>query len=269
MRRLQNRVAVVTGAGSGIGRGLAHTFADRGCRLAIQDVNPERIGEVADALKSRGVEVLYEAFDVSDADAMAAFAERVRVEQGGAHIVVNNAGVSLSGDFLDLSLEDWEWIVGINLWGVVHGSRNFLPQLLEQDEGHLVNISSIFGVIAIPSQSAYCATKFAVRGLTETLRIELANTNVGVTSVHPGAINTNIVVDSRHNFGDKEARRTRKILEKGMDPARAAQHIVRAIERNQVRLRIGKDALWLDRMVRAIPSRYHDLVRRYSKRLSQ
>lgn len=264
MRTLRDRVVVVTGAGSGIGRGLALEAARRGSRLAIQDVSAERIEQTAEQARALGAEVLVDAFDVSSADAFSTFADRVADELGGAHVIVNNAGVSLSGEFLELSLEDWEWIVGINLWGVVYGSRLFLPQLLEKDEAHLVNISSVFGIIGVPTQTAYCATKFAVRGLTESLHIELAETNVGVTSVHPGAIDTNIVIDSRHSLSDKEARNARKTLERGMNPERAAQHILDAVEAKKPRLRVGKDAIWIDRMARVMPVTYRRFVRRFT-----
>ncbi len=268
MRTLHNRVAVVTGAGSGIGRGLALELTKRGCKVAIQDVQKDRIEAVAEEVRALGGTVLVDAFDVSSADAMGKFSERVASELGGAHICVNNAGVSLSGNFLDLSLEEWEWIVGVNLWGVVYGCKFFLPQMLEKDEGHLVNISSIFGIIGVPSQSSYCATKFAVRGLTETLDIELHDTNVGVTSVHPGAIATNIVIDSRNRFDTREQKRAEKMIRQGMKPERAAQHIIDAIDRDKSRLRIGKDAQWLDRMARVAPVWYRELVRRFQDRSS-
>ena len=265
MRTLQNRVAVVTGAGSGIGRGLALEFAKRGCRVAIQDVAPDRIAQTADEVRTLGAEVLVDSFDVSSADAFKAFADRVQDELGGAQVLVNNAGVALSGDFVDLTLEEWEWIVGINLWGVVYGSKFFLPQMLAQEEGHLVNLSSLFGIIGVPSQTAYCATKFAVRGMTESLDIELADTNVGVTSVHPGAIATNIVIDSRHHLSDHEDRKARKLIAKGMKPERAAQHIIDAIESQNPRLRVGKDAIWADRVARMLPVSYRRFVRRFSE----
>ena len=181
MKQLSNRIAVVTGAGSGIGQQTALALARKGCHLAIQDVVADRVQGTADAIGELGREVLVDAFDVSRADEMQRFADRVAERFGGAHIVVNNAGVDVSAPFEECSLEDWEWIVGVNLWGVIHGCRSFLPQLRQQDEGHVVNISSIFGYTGIPSQSAYCATKFAVRGLTESLHQELHGTSIGVT----------------------------------------------------------------------------------------
>lgn len=266
MRTLRDRVAVVTGAGSGIGRGLALELAKQGSRLALQDVQEDRVQAVAAEARALGATVLVDAFDVSREDAMRAFAGRVADELGGAHLVVNNAGVSVSGDFVDVTLDDWRWIVGVNLWGVIHGCHFFLPQVLARDEGHVVNISSVFGLIGVPSQSAYCATKFAVRGLSESLHIELHGTNVGLTCVHPGAIATRIVVDSRHNFDHRRERRVRRMLDAGMKPERAAQHIVAAVLNGEPRLRVGRDAMWIDRMARILPVRYRMLVRRFSDR---
>ena len=190
MQRIQDRVAVVTGASGGIGRAVALELAGRGAHLAIQDLRPEPLEETAEAARAMGRTVLSRVFDVSDGSEMGAFAQAVRSEMGGAHILVNNAGVSLTVPFVEGTLEDFKWVMDVNLWGVVYGCEYFLPQLLAQDEGHLVNLSSLFGFIGVPSQSAYCAAKFAVRGLTESLLLELAHTQVGVTCVHPGAVAT-------------------------------------------------------------------------------
>lgn len=266
MRTLRDRVVVVTGAGSGIGRGLALELAKQGSRLALQDLHLERVEATAAEARALGATVLVDAFDVSSAPAMGAFAARVAAELGGAHVVMNNAGVSLSGDFLELSLEDWQWIVGVNLWGVIHGCHHFLPQILEKEEGHVVNVSSLFGLVGVPSQTAYCATKFAVRGFSESLDIELRGTRVGLTCVHPGAIATRIVVDSRNHFEGAQGRRAQKLIDRGMKPERAAQHIVNAVLEGRARLPVGRDALWMDRMARLLPTRYRGVVGRFFDR---
>lgn len=255
MKRIEGKAAVVTGAASGIGRATAELLARRGCRLAICDVNEEGLEETRRRIEQGGGTVTSHGVDVADKRAMAAFAHEVSERHGGAQILVNNAGVSVTVPFADMSLEDFEWIVGINFWGVVYGCKLFLPQLLEAGEGHIVNVSSVFGIIGLPTQSAYASTKFAVRGLSESLRAELASRNVGVTSVHPGAIKTNIVRDSRVNpeGEDLKAQTTEWFERNGMDPAAAAQVIVRSIERNAPRAMITAGAYGIDFGKRLMP----------------
>jgi NAD(P)-dependent dehydrogenase (short-subunit alcohol dehydrogenase family) len=186
MRTIKNTVAVVTGAGSGIGRALAQSLAAQGARLALADVNSKGLEETRKLLGS--AEAKTYSVDVSKASAVEAFARDVERDFGGAALLVNNAGVALQGTFMEISLDDMEWLMGINFWGVVYGCRFFLPLLQKAPEAHLVNISSVFGMIGPPGQAAYCSAKFAVRGFTEVLRQELRLTNVKVTCVHPGGI---------------------------------------------------------------------------------
>jgi len=171
VKNLSNKVVVITGAGSGIGRALAVNLAGKGARLALSDVNEAGLGETVElSLKAGSPDVHTARLDVSDKAAFAAYATEVAAHFGQVNVVINNAGVALAGDAVDLSYEDMEWIVGINFWGVVYGTKEFLPHLIASGDGHVVNLSSLFGLLAMPGQSAYNATKFAVRGFTEALR---------------------------------------------------------------------------------------------------
>ncbi len=203
MKDFHNKVAVITGAGSGIGRALAHDLAAAGARLALSDVNQVGLQETADALNLGSDRLITEAFDVADRDAFYAFAERVTGHFGAVHLVFNNAGVALGATVEDMSYEDFEWLMGINFWGVVYGTKAFLPHLKAAGEGHIVNVSSVFGLIGVPTQSAYNASKFAVRGFTEALRqeLEMEGGRVSCTSVHPGGIKTNIARNARMGAG--------------------------------------------------------------------
>src|SRR5579863_3756284 len=234
MYSLQSKVAVVTGAGSGIGRALAQRLAAKGCKLALADVNEEALEETARGLG--GVEPLLRQVDVADRAAVYAFAEAVKSRYGAVHVVINNAGVALSQRLADVHYEDFEWLMGINFWGVVYGTKAFLSTLLAQNEGTVVNISSVFGLVAWPTQGVYNCSKFAVRGFTECLRIELAGTGVKAISVHPGGIRTNIVRNQRFYVdyqGGTDASKVEADFERmaRTTPEQAAQAIVGAIER--------------------------------------
>ncbi|MFW5877370.1 MAG: SDR family NAD(P)-dependent oxidoreductase [Myxococcota bacterium] len=256
MKRFEGKTAVVTGAASGIGRSTAELLARRGCRVAICDVNTEGLEETRQRIESARGTVTAHEVDVADKARMAAFADEVKADHGNVHIVVNNAGVSVVGNFADLSLEDMEWIVGINFWGVVYGSKFFLPHLIEAGEGHIVNLSSVFGFIGLPTQSAYAATKFAVRGFSESLRAELGGRNIGVTSVHPGPIKTNIVAGGRfnHHAGDWLRQRTLDWFDQNaISPDEAAKLILRGIRNNAARVLITPHAYGIDWSKRIVP----------------
>jgi NAD(P)-dependent dehydrogenase (short-subunit alcohol dehydrogenase family) len=199
MKSFRDRVAVITGAGSGIGRALAFELGAAGCKLALSDINEAAVKQVAKELKEAGRDVIADRLDVADRDAFYAYAEKVLKKFGTVNIVINNAGVALGSTVEDTSYEDFEWLMGINFWGVVYGTKAFLPHLKRADEGHIVNISSVFGLIGVPTQSAYNAAKFAVRGFTESLRqeLEIEGSTVSCTSVHPGGIKTNIAKNAR------------------------------------------------------------------------
>ena len=209
MRALAGTVAVVTGAASGIGRALALRLAQEGCMLALGDVDAAGLAESAAAIRKIGVRVSTHQVDVSDAAAMEAFRDAVLREHERVALLVNNAGVAMIGSAAELSLDDIAWLMGINFWGVVHGVKLFLPVLQQQYDAHIVNLSSIFGIVAPPGQAAYAASKFAVRGFSEALRHELAITGstVKVSVVHPGGIATPIAANARAAAGVSNARR--------------------------------------------------------------
>ncbi|HEX6149282.1 SDR family NAD(P)-dependent oxidoreductase [Nocardioides sp.] len=267
MRTLHDQVVVITGAGSGIGRSLALNAAARGSRLALSDVDEAALAVTVDQVKNTGATEIHTApLDVADRSAFTAYAGAVAEHFGRVNVVVNNAGVSLTGDLADLSYDDMEWIVGINFWGVVHGTKEFLPHLIASGDGHLVNISSLFGLISMPGQSFYNATKYAVRGMSEALREELliAGHPVGVTVVHPGGIKTGIARNGRV-VGRVDQEATAELFDQKlakMTPDRAAEIIVRAVLRNQARCLVGLDAHALHHLAKLTGSRYQDLVAR-------
>jgi len=256
VRKLAGRVAVVTGAGSGIGRATACLLAERGCALALVDRNEPALAETAKLVGASGGKVSRHVADVADRARMAHLPGEVLTEHGHVHILVNNAGVSVIGTLLEQSLDDFAWLMGINFWGVVYGCKLFLPFLLAEDEAQIVNISSMFGFVGIPTQSSYNASKYAVRGFSEALSSELSGTRVGVTCVHPGGIRTNVVrasrISSQRDQEDKQ--RTIELFERfAHSPEKAARKIVRAIERNRARVRIGPEAYLTDWLKRLAP----------------
>jgi NAD(P)-dependent dehydrogenase (short-subunit alcohol dehydrogenase family) len=256
---LRGKTVVVTGAGSGIGRALAQRLARRGSPVAICDANEGGLADTADRLAGPA---LAEVLDVRDRTAQMAWAAKV-ADWAPAPIgaVINNAGVTVMQRAADGAPEDDEWVFDVNFWGVVHGTRAFLPILLEQDEGAIVNVSSVFGLIGWPTQSAYCASKFAVRGYTESLRHELDETGVRAVTVHPGGIATRIAEHARFHVDDL-GRTDRGAIEKEFQrvartsPERAAATIQRGIESGRKRILIGPDAYMLAALSRAAPVRY-------------
>ncbi len=269
MKDFQNKVAVITGAGSGIGRALARDLAAAGARLALSDVNQVGLQETADSLGLGSDRLITEAFDVADRDAFYAFAERVTGHFGAAHLVFNNAGVALGATVEDMSYEDFEWLMGINFWGVVHGTKAFLPHLKAAGDGHIVNVSSVFGLIGVPTQSAYNASKFAVRGVTEALRqeLEMEGGRVSCTSVHPGGIKTNIARNARMGAGVEkitaaDADKARRDFEKMFrtTPEEASQTILKGVKGNKRRVLIGSDARAIDSMQRLMPTAYQRIM---------
>jgi short-subunit dehydrogenase len=254
VKNFSGRVAAITGAGSGIGRALAIDLSTRGCHLALSDVDEDGLAETVLRCERSDVKVTPTVLDVSDRDAVFAWGDAVVADHGKVNIIANNAGVGLGASAIGQSLQDFEWVMDINFWGVVHGTQAFLPHLRAAGEGHVINISSVFGLISIPTQSAYNASKFGVRGFTDALRMELEIDPCGVscTTIHPGGIKTNIARNARTDETmilaggdpdelieefDKFARTT---------PEKAAKQILKAVERNRRRALIGPDAVLYD-----------------------
>ena len=267
--KLGGRVAVITGAGSGIGRGLALALAKRGCNLALADVSQPGLSETSALV--HGVKVSTHRLDVTDRAACLALPDAVLAEHGRVDVLVNNAGVAIGGTFEQVDEGDFDWLMEVNFAAVVRLTRAFLPHLRAQDEARIVNVSSLFGLIAPPGQTAYCAAKFAVRGFSESLRRELedAGSPVGVTLVHPGGINTSIAKNARpprHVSNeeaaliDSEKERFQKFLR--MDPARAGEIIAEAIARDRARILVGGDARLAHWIERIMPVGYWSLLKR-------
>ena len=254
-------VSVITGAGSGIGRALAQALDARGHRLALNDVDPATLEETAGLLK--GKDVLLDPFDVSKRDAVHAFAEKVLSRFGRVDQVFNNAGVDLAQSLNEVSYPDFEWLMGINFWGVVHGTKAFLPAMLKQGAGVVVNISSVFGLMGQPMHGTYCAAKFAVRGFTEALRSELKGSGVRAVCVHPGGIKTNIVRNSRFRAerGAETREQAAAFFERiaRTSAADAATTILTGVDAGKVRILIGADARLIDWSTRLLPVAYQDL----------
>ena len=249
VRRLDGRMVLVTGAGSGIGRATALACAARGAQLSICDVDEPGLAETEAAARGMGCEVLGRRVDVGDRAAMQLFADTVHERVEAVDLLINNAGVGLGAGFLDTPLEDWDWILPINVMGVVHGCHMFLQQMVGRGRGgHVVNLSSAAGFFANPSLSAYTATKFAVLGLSEALRVELRPHGIGVTAVCPGLINTPITRTSRMRgpSADEEARaRVVRLYERrNYGPERVAGRILHAVQRDRAVMPVTAEA-WL------------------------
>ena len=261
MNQFEGRVAVITGGASGVGLATAQLLSEKGCALALVDVNVEKLEAAARHFQGQGTRTSTHVADVANPERMAGLPDEVVAEHGAVHILVNNAGVSVAGSFEDQTIEDLQWIVGINFWGVVHGCKFFLPELKKADEAHIVNISSMFGFIGVPSQSSYCATKFAVKGLSEALWVELRASNVGVTSIHPGGVNTSID-ETMRSYDDEIRDATVSGLRQSRPPSVVAAAIVKAIEKDRLRVIVGWEAYAADWLKRILPIRTHKLIAR-------
>ena len=264
MKNFKGKVAAITGAGSGIGQQLAVLLAKEGCNLSLSDVSEAGLAATVELVKPFKINVTTQKVDVSDQAQVAAWAKETVAKHGQVNLIFNNAGVAMGSTVEGMSYKDLEWMMDINFWGVVYGTKEFLPLLKQSGDGHIINISSLFGLTAQPTQSAYNASKFAVRGFTESLRQELDMQNLGVSStcVHPGGIRTNIaksarMSDSLSTLG-MNAQKSIKDFDKMLRilPEEAARQILNAVRHNQRRLLIGNDAKILDLMQRIMPQGY-------------
>lgn len=274
MKTFDKRVAAITGAGSGMGRALALELVSRGAAVAISDVNEDGLAETERLVNEAGGTVCAHVVDVADRQAVAAWAAAVVAHHGRVHMIFNNAGVALMQSVEKLRYEDYEWLLNINLWGVIHGTREFLPYLQQVDEAHIVNTASIFGVVAFPTQSAYNAAKFAVRGFTEAIGQDLADTHIRVSCVQPGGVKTGIVKAGRMDLGDNEGPTPDEIAEQfekvaALQPEQAAQIILKGVQRDRMRILVGTDARMLAWLQRLFPERYAKVLTWLSKRAEQ
>jgi len=279
MKSFKNKVAAITGAASGMGRTLAVELARRGCNLAISDVNEAELVKTAELASQHGVRVTVRKLDVSQRDEVYAWADEVVRDHGKVNLIFNNAGVALTAPVEHMKISDFEWIMGINFWGVVYGTQAFLPHLKASGEGHVINTSSLFGLMAVPTQGAYNASKFGVRGFTEALRMELdmEGARVSATCVHPGGIATNIAMAGKVDpvmekltgqSVDAHKRRANKLINVTTAESAALQ-ILQAVERNERRVLVGSDARFLDKMIRLCGSAYQVLVMRQLRKMNK
>ena len=272
MKTLENKVVVITGAGSGIGRALALDIAGHGARLALSDWDTVGLGETAALVKeATGVEPRTDQLDVRDRQAMAQYAASVAKEFGVVNVLINNAGVTVHGNFEDVTYEQFEWVMDVDFWGVVQGTKEFLPHLIESGDGHIANVSSIFGLHGMPGQTSYNAAKFGVRGFTEALRMEMliAGHPVGVTCVHPGGIKTNILHNAQ-TAGDEDHDALNKLFDNVLartTPEQAAETIVAGILKGRPRVLIGTDAWVIDKLIRLAGPNYQRVLATVSNRI--
>ncbi|NNE98393.1 MAG: SDR family NAD(P)-dependent oxidoreductase [Pyrinomonadaceae bacterium] len=261
-------VVVITGAASGIGRALAIRLAQENISgLAISDLNEEGLANTRELIDNPNLKITTHIVDVASEGEMRSFAGDVIQQHGRVTHVINNAGAALGGAVSEVSVEDIRWLMDINFWGVVYGSKFFLPHLEKEDSAHIVNISSLFGFIAPPGQATYCASKFAVRGFTESLRHELEKTNIAVSLVHPGGINTNIVNNARIgenvSLSEKEVEKRKAQENQNINrtsPEKAAETILRGIKSKNPRILIGFDSWLLSTIARVFPKRYFSII---------
>jgi short-subunit dehydrogenase len=271
MKDFTGRVAAITGAGSGIGRALAKELAGRGCHLALSDVDQDGLAETVARCEGKGVKVTSQPLDVADREAVIAWADRVVEEHGAVNLIFNNAGVAVVATVEGVPYDDFEWLMNINFWGVVHGTKAFLPHLKASGEGHVVNLSSVFGLISVPSLAVYNAAKFAVRGFTDSLRMELEieRAPVSATTIHPGGIKTNIARRARvHGSAGAMGDGVQETFDRLAltSPEKAAGQILAAVAANRRRALIGPDAKVIDLASRLPAGLYQSLLVRGATR---
>lgn len=263
-------IAVITGAGGGLGSALAVALGEKGCHLALADISREALEATVKTLRNSTGNVTKHVVDVTNRKAMTSFAKDVIDAHGGVNILINNAGITLQKSFSTHSLEDWERIIGINFWGVVYGCNLFDDALTQAQEAHVVNLSSMSSFLGLPGQSSYCATKAGVQLLTDSLWAEWHLKNIGVTSVHPGAIRTNMIMATLEESDDiEQAKKNFDLAHKtGVDAEYAAAKIIRAIEKNKKRIKIGKDAYIFHFIMRFLPGLGNFVMKKLAQKLA-
>jgi len=277
MKDFKNKVAAITGAASGMGRSLALELARRGCNLSLSDVNEVELARTAEMVRALSVKVTTARLDVSDRAAVFAWAAKSQADHGKVNLIFNNAGVSLAVPVETARIEDFQWVMNINFWGVVHGTQAFLPLLRASGDGHVINTSSLFGLLAMPTQGTYNASKFAVRGFTEALRMELEieRAPVSATCIHPGGIATNIATAGRVGEGvrritgtsvERFKKQGNKMLQTTTADSAALQ-ILKGVERNARRVLVGPDARLVDKLVRVLGTSYQPFIVRRTRKL--
>jgi len=279
VKDFKGKVAAITGAASGMGRSLAVELARRGCHLALSDINQPELDKTAQLASRHGVKVTTARLDVANRDAVFAWAAQAQADHGKVNLIFNNAGVMLAVPAESARIGDFEWVMGINFWGVVHGTQAFMPLLRASGDGHVINTSSLFGLMSMPTQGTYNASKFAVRGYTEALRMELEieGAPVSATCIHPGGIATNIALAGRVDESVRQvtgvdAERLKKRAHRVIQTTTAddaALQILRGVERNARRVLVGPDARWYDRLVRLLGAGYQSVVVRQGRKQLQ
>ena len=269
IKDFKDKVVVITGAASGIGKATAKAFAQKGSDLVIADNNAQRLEETAGEIKATGARVLAQQVDVSDRNQVESFAKFVISERGHVDILVNNAGVGVGGPLLDTNIEDFEWIFSINYWGVLYGLKYFLPHMVARKYGHVVNTASGAGLCSIPAMSAYCSTKFAVVGLSETLRSEVRRFGIGVSTICPGVINTNIITQSRMHLQEGSRATHSRLIDFyrrfGWPPERVAKAIMSAVRHNRSIVPVGPEA-WAQWLTKRMSQKFFEAMNEVSGR---
>ncbi|CAA0122555.1 Putative oxidoreductase SadH [Mycolicibacterium vanbaalenii] len=272
MQGFAGKVAVVTGAGSGIGQALAIELGRSGAHVAISDIDTEGLAVTEERLKAIGTQVKSDRLNVTEREHFQLYADGVAEHFGKVNQIYNNAGIAFTGDIEISQYKDIERVMDVDFWGVVNGTKSFLPHLIASGDGHVVNVSSVFGLFAVPGQGAYNAAKFAVRGFTEALRQEmaLANHPVKVTCVHPGGIKTAIArnATAAEGLDPEELAQTFDKKLASTTPEKAAQIILDGVRKNKARVLVGNDAKMFDIVIRAVGARYQSLFPKVVSRLT-
>lgn len=255
IRQLDEKVAVITGAASGIGRSLAIQLRKEGCHLALVDIDEAGLQVLSEQLKSSGPSrhITSHVADVSDKVRMKALANEVSDAHIGIHLLINNAGVGYEAPFPQTTLDAWERVMGINLWGVIYGCHFFMPHMAKEERAHIVNLSSLFGIVGMAGQTVYCASKYGVRGFSEALWEELRATSIGLTVVHPGSVATNIMKTSEGDDPELMQRLASWYEKNAMKPEKAAAQIIAAVKKGKPRLLISAESFLADQVKRLLP----------------